>query len=171
VVTYGLGEPVSLHLNNETVHLIPLPPAHTSGDTIVHFENADVVMIGDFYRNYGYPFVDPSLGGTFAGVLQALDATMHLAGPSTRLVPGHGTVVTRADLAGYRDMIVDVQAQVQRMIDAGNSQQEVLAANLTAPYDPQVPGALDLTFGVTSADRFVSTLYAELRAGQSAAGQ
>ena len=48
------------------------------------------------------------------------------------------------------------------MIDAGNSQQEVLTAKLTAPYDAWVAGGLDLTLGMTSADRFVGTLYGEL---------
>jgi cyclase len=121
-------------------------------------------MIGDFYRNYGYPFVDTTNGGTLAGVLEALELTMQLAGPDTRLVPGHGTTITRTDLVPYRDMILDVQATVQHLLDAGKSQQEVLAARVTAPYDAQVAGALSLTLGVTTADRFVSAMYAELLA-------
>ena len=165
VVTYGLGEPVTVRMNAETVRIVPIPPAHTSGDSIIQFENADVVMIGDFYRNYGYPFVDTSLGGTVAGVLQALEMTLQLAGPSTHLVPGHGTTIGRADLTPYRDMILDIRSQVQDMIDAGKSLQEVLAANVTAAYDATIPGALDVSFGATSRDRFVSTLYAELGSG------
>jgi len=73
-----------------------------------------------------------------------------------------GTPINRTDLATYRDMILDIQSQVQEMIDAGKSPQEVVAANLTAPYDGQVPGGRDLTRGRSSADRFVGTLYAEL---------
>jgi cyclase len=164
LVTYGLGEPITIRMNGDSIRVIPIRAAHTSGDSVVQFENADVIMIGDFYRNYGYPFVDPTNGGTFAGVLEALDATIQLAGPDTWLVPGHGTVINRADLAPYRDMIVDVQTRVQRMIDSGNSRQEVLDAKLTAAYDASVAGARDLALGVTTADRFVSTLYAELLA-------
>jgi cyclase len=89
---------------------------------------------------------------------------MQLAGPDTRLVPGHGTTTTRTDLVPYRDMILDVQAAVQHLLDAGKSRQEVLAARVTAPYDAQVAGALSLTLGVTTADRFVSAMYAELLA-------
>ena len=51
VVTYGLGEPVNIRMNGEIIHLIPVRPAHTSGDSLVRFENSDVIMIGDFYRN------------------------------------------------------------------------------------------------------------------------
>src|SRR5712691_1897820 len=166
VVTYGLGEPVNIRMNGETINVIPVRPAHTSGDSLVRFENADVIMIGDFYRNYGYPFVDTTNGGTLAGVLEALEVTMQLAGTDTRLVPGHGTMINRADIVPYRDMIVDVQTTVQQMIDAGKSLHEVLAAKVTAPYDSQVAGGLSLALGVTTADRFVSAMYTELMANK-----
>jgi cyclase len=170
VVTYGLGSSVKIHCNGETVDLLPVRAAHTDGDTVVRFETSDVMMIGDFYRNYGYPFIDPTHGGTFQGVLEALDMVMKLAGPKTTLVPGHGTVVSRADLVAYRDMIVKVQNEVQQMINDGKSLKEVLAARLTAPYDATTAGALTplpaLPLGfATSADRFVATMYAELKAG------
>ena len=170
VLTYGMGEPLKIRLNGETVDLIPVRAAHTNGDTIVRFEKADVMMIGDFYRNYGYPFIDPQHGGTFKGVLEALDTVMKLAGPKTTLVPGHGTIIHVIDLAPYRDMILDVQAKVQQMVLDGKSLQDVLAAKLTSPYDAKVPGGLaplPAGFG-TSADRFVGTLYAECKGASSA---
>jgi cyclase len=167
MITYGLGSPVKIRLDGEVVDLIPVRAAHTGGDTVVRFENADVMMIGDFYRNYGYPFIDAPHGGTFKGVVEALDTVDKLAGPNTKLVPGHGTTISRADLAAYRAMIVSVQERVQDLIGQGKSLQEVLAAKVTAPYDAKVPGGLDSLpagFG-TSADRFVSAVYAELKSG------
>jgi len=138
--------------------------SHTDGDTIVRFEQADVMITGDFYRNYGYPFVDPSHGGTIKGVLSAVDQTLALAGPSTILAPGHGSLVTRDRLGGYRKMIADMIDKVQAQINAGKSLKQVLAAKLTAPYDASVPGGLDgLPAGLgTSADRFVGEIFAEL---------
>ena len=166
VVTYGLGDPVKLRLNGEIVDLIPVRAAHTGGDTMVRFENADVIMIGDFYRNYGYPFIDTNNGGTLKGALEALDLTMKLAGPNTRLIPGHGTIINRTDIIPYRDMILGVQAKVQQMISEGKSQQEVLAAKVTAPYDAQVPWGLLPAGAGTSADRFVSMVYSQLKGGK-----
>jgi cyclase len=166
VVTYGMGDPVKLRLNGEIVDLIPVRAAHTGGDTMIRFENADVIMIGDFYRNYGYPFIDTNNGGTLKGALEALDLTMKLAGPNTRLIPGHGTIINRTDIVPYRDMILGVQAKVQQMINQGKSQQEVLAAKVTAPYDAKVPGGLLPAGAGTSADRFVSMVYAQLKLGQ-----
>jgi cyclase len=166
VVTYGMGDPVKLRLNGEIVDLIPVRAAHTGGDTMIRFENADVIMIGDFYRNYGYPFIDTNNGGTLKGALEALDATMKLAGPNTRLIPGHGTIINRTDIVPYRDMILSVQAKVQQMINAGKSEQEVLAAKVTAPYDAKVPGGLSPAGAGTSADRFVSMVYSQLKGGK-----
>ena len=163
VVTYGMGDPVKLRMNGEIIDLIPVRAAHTGGDTMIRFENADVIMIGDFYRNYGYPFIDTNNGGTLKGALEALDATMKLAGPNTRLIPGHGTVINRTDIVPYRDMILGVQAKVQQMIREGKSEQEVLAAKVTAPYDAKVPGGLLPAGAGTSADRFVSMVYSQLK--------
>ena len=166
VVTYGMGDPVKLRLNGEIVDLIPVRAAHTGGDTMVRFENADVIMIGDFYRNYGYPFVDTNNGGTLKGVLDALELTMKLAGPNTRLIPGHGSIINRADIIPYRDMILDVEAKVRQMIKDGKSEQEVLAAKVTAPYDAKVPGGLLSAGTGTSADRFIRMVYLQLKGGE-----
>jgi glyoxylase-like metal-dependent hydrolase (beta-lactamase superfamily II) len=166
VVTYGMGDPVKLRMNGEIVDLIPVRAAHTGGDTMIRFENADVIMIGDFYRNYGYPFIDTNNGGTLKGALEALDETMKLAGPNTKLIPGHGTIINRTDIVPYRDMILGVQSKVQQMISEGKSQQEVLAAKVTAPFDTKVPGGLLPAGSGTSADRFVSMVYSQLKGGK-----
>jgi|SRR5579871_581419 len=166
VVTYGMGDPIKLRLNGEIIDLIPVRAAHTGGDTMIRFENADVIMIGDFYRNYGYPFIDTNNGGTLKGALEALDETMKLAGPNTRLIPGHGTFINRTDIVPYRDMILGVQSKVQQMIKDGKSEQEVLAAKVTAPYDAKVPGGLLPAGAGTSADRFVSMVYSQLKGGK-----
>src|SRR5712671_1078194 len=112
VVTYGMGDPVRFRMNGEIVELIPVRAAHTGGDTMIRFVNADVIMVGDFYRNFGYPFIDTANGGSLKGALEALELTMKIAGPNTRLVPGHGTFINRTDMIPYRDMIRDVQTKV-----------------------------------------------------------
>jgi cyclase len=167
VVTYGMGDPVRFRMNGETVELIPVRAAHTGGDTIIRFVNADVIMIGDFYRNFGYPFIDTNNGGSLKGALEGLELTMKVAGPNTRLIPGHGTYINKTDIIPYRDMMLGVQAKVQQLIAEGRTLPEVLAAKVTAPYDAKVPGGL-LPAGAsgTSADRFVSMVYSQLKIGQ-----
>ncbi|WP_213803123.1 MBL fold metallo-hydrolase [Granulicella sp. dw_53] len=166
IVTYSAGAPVKIHFDGETVDLIPLPSGHTNGDTMIRFETANVIMIGDFYRNYGYPFVDATRGASFKGTLEAIDQLLGIADANTKLVPGHGSMPTLADVKAYRDMILDIRAKVQAMVANGSSLQQVIVAKLTAPYDAKVPGGTDpLPAGLgNSADRFVSALYAEAKA-------
>jgi glyoxylase-like metal-dependent hydrolase (beta-lactamase superfamily II) len=167
-VTYGMGSPRKIYFDSETIDIIPLPPAHTDGDTMVRFEKADIVMAGDFFRTYGYPFVDATNGGSFKGTLEAIRLLLQVAGPNTKIVPGHGRIATRADVEAYRDMILDVQSHITKMMHGGKSLPDILAAKLTRPYDAKVPGGtVPLPIGVgTSADRFVSGLYTELKSGK-----
>lgn len=153
------GEPaVTFHMNGETVDFIPMMPSHTAGDTIVRFRNADVIYIEDFYRNFGYPFADQSNGGSLRGMLEAADLIAKLAGPNTTLVPGHGTLIKKQDLLPYRNMIVDILAKVKALREQGKSLQEVLAANLTAPYDAATLGDTQ-----QSKDRFITEAYDEVQ--------
>ena len=161
VVTYGMGDPVRIRMNNEVVQFIPIRAAHTSGDTNIKFEKANVLFIGDFYRNYGYPFIDLNNGGSLKGMLEGLDATMKSADASTKIIPGHGTIIKRDDIIPYRDMIVAVTDKVGGMIAQGKSLEEVLAAKVTAPYDAKTAGGTD-----SSAVRFVTAVYQELKSGR-----
>jgi glyoxylase-like metal-dependent hydrolase (beta-lactamase superfamily II) len=161
VVTYGMGPPVRVHMNGETVNFIPIRAAHTGGDTNIKFEKANVLFIGDFYRNYGYPYIDIANGGSLQGMLEGLDLTMQSADANTILVPGHGTLIKRDAIVPYRDMILAVAEKVRELIAQGKSLQEVLAAKVTAPYDAKVAGGTD-----ASAERFVSAVYQELKGGK-----
>jgi glyoxylase-like metal-dependent hydrolase (beta-lactamase superfamily II) len=149
---------ITIHMNGETVDFIPMMPSHTAGDTIVRFNKANVIYIEDFYRNFGYPYADQANGGSIKGMIDAVDLIEKISGPDTTLVPGHGTLVRKNDLLGYRAMLVDILGKVQKLRDEGKSLDEVLAANLTAPYDAT-------TLGDTkqSKDRFITEVYDEVR--------
>jgi len=152
-------------MNDEIVHFIPIRAAHTSGDTNIKFEKANVLFIGDFYRNYGYPFIDINNGGSLKGMIEGLDATMKSADANTIIVPGHGTIIKRGDIAPYRDMIFAVRGKVQDLIAEGKSVQDVLAAKVTAALRREGPGGLQPAGTGTSADRFVAAVYRELKGG------
>jgi glyoxylase-like metal-dependent hydrolase (beta-lactamase superfamily II) len=158
MVTYGMGPPVKIHMNDEVVEFIPIRAAHTGGDTNIKFEKANVLFIGDFYRNYGFPFIDITNGGSLKGMLEGLDATMKSADANTVIVPGHGTLIKRDDMVSYRDMVVAVADRIGQLIKQGKSLPEVQAAKVTAPY--AVKGGTD-----ASAERFVAAVYAELKGG------
>ena len=151
---------VTLHMNGEDVQLIPVPAAHTDGDTMVYFAASDVIMIGDFYRSIQYPNIDRANGGSLQGMLNGLSQTVNLAGPATKIVPGHGPVVDKTAVAAHRDMIVTVRDRVAKLVAQGQTQEQVVAAKLLADFEAKVqqPG--------TTGDRFIGQVYAELKAAK-----
>ena len=133
-------------------------PSHTAGDTVVRFRKANVIYIEDFYRNFGYPFAAQTSGGSIRGMIEAVDLFQEIAGPDTWLIPGHGKLIHREDLLPYRAMLVDILAKVTALRNQGKSLEEVLAANLTAPYDTTTQGDTQ-----QSKDRFITEVYDEAK--------
>ena len=133
VLTYGEG--VSLHLNGETINVIKVPAAHTDGDSIVHFVDSDVIHAGDVFRTTGYPGVDAGNGGTVQGTIDTLNVIIDLAGPNTRIVPGHGNVSSRDDVVEFRDMVIEVRGRLSDLLEQGMSAEQIIAADATADLD------------------------------------
>jgi glyoxylase-like metal-dependent hydrolase (beta-lactamase superfamily II) len=157
-ITYNA--PVTIHMNGEDVQLIPVPTAHTDGDTMVYFPNADVIMTGDFYRAVGYPFPDRNNGGSLKGLIDGLNQIIALAKPTTKIIPGHGPTVDKTAVMAHRDMAIAVRDKVAALVKQGRSADEVVAAKLTADTDAKVdPNG-------TSNERFVRAVYAELSAAK-----
>jgi glyoxylase-like metal-dependent hydrolase (beta-lactamase superfamily II) len=156
MVTYDA--PVTIHMNGEDVQLIPVRAAHTDGDTMIYFPKANVIMTGDFYRAVGYPYPDRNNGGSFTGLIDGLNAVINLAGPNTKIVPGHGEVVNKTAVAAHRDMALAVRDKVAALVKQGKSADEVVAAKPTSDFDAKVPQA------ATTSERFIRALVAEVSA-------
>lgn len=152
---------VTIHMDGETVDLIPIRRAHTDGDTIVYFHNADLIMTGDFFRSVGYPNIDRANGGSLDGMLAGLAQVVAMAGPNTKIIPGHGPIVDRTAVAAHRDMILGVRNEVAKLMKEGKTSDEVVAAHPTNAFDSKVPPAAPN--GERNGDRFVGQLYAELK--------
>ncbi len=158
VVTYD--SPITFHLDGEEVHAIPIPKAHTDGDTLVQFPDANVIMIGDYVRTLGYPNIDRNNGGSLNGMLAGIDTAIKLCNAATKVVPGHGEITDRNGLIAHRDMIIAIRDKIAPLVAQGKTVQEVLAARPTADYDSKVPQSN------TTTERFVTQVYAELKAGK-----
>lgn len=154
VVTYDA--PVTLHVDGEDVELIPIRAAHTDGDTLVRFPAHDMLAVGDYFRSVQYPFVDIFNGGTLEGLLAGLDETIKLAGPKTKIIPGHGPVVDRATVIAQRELVIALRDRMKPLIAKQMTMEQVLAARLTAETDAIVPD------GAETSERFVRWMYAEL---------
>jgi cyclase len=125
----------TFHLNGDVVQIVHVENAHTDGDSIVHFTNANVIHTGDTYMKDVYPFIDVSSMGSIDGFIAAADAVLSRADANTRIIPGHGAVATKADLQRFHDMLVSVRGRIQALIDRGMTEDEVVAAKPTAEFD------------------------------------
>lgn len=158
VITYN--DAISFHLNDEEVRVFRAPPAHTDGDSFVHFRDSDVLHLGDVFRTNMYPIIDVYNGGSFSGMIEAMRQAVELAGPDTLVIPGHGSgVADREDMRQVLDMMLDIRDRVSELIDQGLSLEEVLAANPTEDYNERW-GRVD-SWNETD---FVPIVYEELQA-------
>jgi glyoxylase-like metal-dependent hydrolase (beta-lactamase superfamily II) len=155
VVTYD--NEVTIHVNGEDVKLIPIRAAHTDGDTLIQFPRHDILAAGDYIRTVGYPRIDLNNGGSMKGLLAAFDQTLKLAGPNTRIIPGHGAITDRNGVAAQRDLVVKVRDRIRPLVKKGKSIEEVIASKPTADLDAAVPSAAQ------TSEQFVRWLYAELK--------
>lgn len=156
VVTYD--NEVTIHVNGEDVKLIPIRAAHTDGDTLISFPKHDILAVGDYIRTLGYPRVDLTNGGSMKGLLAAFEQTLKLAGPNTKIIPGHGEITDRKGVAAQRDLVLKVRDRIRPLVKKGKSVEEVIAARTTADLDASVPN------GAATSEQMVRWLYAELKA-------
>ena len=150
VLTYS--DTITIHLNGEEVHAFSIPPAHTDGDTFIHFMESDVIHAGDVFRTTAFPVIDTNNGGSLEGSLQALGLLIEAAGPETKILPGHGEISSRSDVMAFRDMIIDVSTQIRAMVRQGLSYEDIFTANPTEAYNAR--------YG--DPDRFLRAVFSEL---------
>jgi len=143
---------ITIHANGEEIYVFPVPPAHTDGDSYIYFKGSDVLHAGDVFRTVAFPVIDLANGGTLDGTIEGLGLAIGLAGPNTKIVPGHGAVSTREDVMEFRDMVIDVKNRVTSMVARGMTYDQVAAANPTAPYNAK--------WG--DPERFLRAVYTEL---------
>jgi glyoxylase-like metal-dependent hydrolase (beta-lactamase superfamily II) len=154
VVTFA--ESVTLHLNGDTVRIVHVADAHTDGDALVKFEQANVLHMGDTFFNGHYPFIDAGSGGSIDGLLAAVDAGLARADDDTLVVPGHGPRSNRAGLAAYGTVLKGYRDTIAAMKAKGKTLAQVIAAKPTARTDEAMGG------GFIKPDQFVSFVYETL---------
>jgi cyclase len=155
VVTYAEG--LKLHLNGEEVRAIAVAPAHTDGDSIIHWTRSNVIHMGDlFFNKMSFPFVDTGSGGKVRGVIAAADKALALANDQTKIIPGHGEVATKADLAAYRKMLSEIVTKVGTGIKAKKTLDQIKAMRPADGYGVKADGFI-------TADAFVEVVYKELK--------
>jgi len=154
VITFTEG--VSFHLNGLEAQVFHIPRAHTDGDAAIFFPDVNVIHAADVMFNKMFPYIDLDSGGTVAGYIAGQKMLISMADDETKIIPGHGTLATKADL--QRDLLVltDSQARVKLLIDQDRTIEEVLEANPLSVYHD------DYNWQFISTERMTRTLYRAL---------
>jgi glyoxylase-like metal-dependent hydrolase (beta-lactamase superfamily II) len=135
--------------NGDSVDLVHYDPAHTDTDIYIHFQNADVLHLGDIFFNKSYPFIDEGSGGSIGGTIDAAQKSLPLAADKTKIIPGHGPLGNKTDLKNYIDMLSVVRDKVAALKKSGASEAEVIAKKPTADLDAQwAHGSPDMFVGI-----------------------
>ncbi|WP_271274213.1 MBL fold metallo-hydrolase [Aliamphritea hakodatensis] len=151
VITFGEG--VNFHWNGDVLRVRHQPNAHTDTDSFVQFKAANVIHTGDLYFAGMYPFIDASSGGSITGVIAAADQILEVADVNTKIIPGHGKLSNKAELAEYRDMLKLVESRISKMIAEGKTRLQIVEAKPTADLDEKWGG------GFMKPDKWVSIVY------------
>jgi glyoxylase-like metal-dependent hydrolase (beta-lactamase superfamily II) len=157
-------EEKQLFVNGEAIQLLYQPNAHTDGDIVVFFRRSDVVAAGDVFSTRSYPVFDPALGGTYTGMLAALNRLLDVTIPDfhqeggTYVIPGHGHIGDESDVAEYRNMATIIHDRIADLVKKKMTLEQVKAARPTMDYD----GRYLATAGEWTTDRFIEAVYREL---------
>jgi cyclase len=148
---------MSLRVKGRSARLGHPRNAHTDGDTYVYFADANVLATGDIVSLGRYPNIDFANGGTIDGMIAAVDGYIKLSNERTKVVPGHGPLVGRAELVEYRAMLATARDRVAKLRSEGRSEKEAVEARPLADMDAKVKA------NAQASTNFVRVIYNSLK--------
>ena len=160
-----------MYFNGEAVQLLHQPNAHSDGDLLVYFRKSDVIVAGDIYVNTTFPVFNLQQGGSYNGLIAALNQILELTVPrdkqegGTYVIPGHGRLADEADVVEYRDMATIVRDRIRDSILKKRTLEQVKTAGLLRDYE----GRYGATQGFWTTDAFLEAAYRSLSPATSTA--
>jgi glyoxylase-like metal-dependent hydrolase (beta-lactamase superfamily II) len=147
---------IAFHLNGEDVKVFQVEPGHTDGDAVIYFQNANVIHMGDLYFEGLYPYIGIYSGGSINGMIKVINQILPMIDENTKVVPGHGPLSNKAKLKEYVSMLTAIRDNVSRLMQEGNTMEEVVAAKPTRAFDEKWGK------GFLPPDQFAKLVYMDL---------
>ena len=154
VITFN--DAITFHFNGDEIYVYHVEPAHTDGDVIVYFKNANVVHAGDIVFAGMYPFIDHERDGSAEGMIRAVSHLLETIDDSTRVIPGHGDLCGKEYLQEYHNMLSTITGRVKTMMNEGKTLDEITATKPTAEFDGKYKGFIN-------GDAFTGLVYKSLK--------
>jgi glyoxylase-like metal-dependent hydrolase (beta-lactamase superfamily II) len=139
----------SLELAGQKIDYGYLPAAHTDADLFVQFRAAKVLVAGGVVSAERWPPIDYRNGAWFGGRVRALQRLATLVSADTRVVPGHGRLMTGRDVAHQRDIYDELFQTMIGYMNMGLGAEDVVARNPLKQYEAELGDAsefLDAAF-------------------------
>jgi len=157
VITYN--DKLSLYINGEKISVFHVNHAHTDGDSMLYFNEGNVLHTGDVYFNGMYPFIDLNSGGTVDGYIEAVKQAIDAINDDTKIIPGHGKLSNKAEYQVFLDMLETLKSNVVAEIKKGKTEDEVVAdTSITKTYDD-----LGYSWAFISSEKIRRTFYKSLK--------
>ncbi len=121
-------ERIQLYDENETIELTHVKKAHTDGDIIIQFKNANIFYTGDLFVRKGVPYIDENNGGDIYGVIIAMNYLINVANEESKIVPGHGDVCGLKELRDYRDMLTAIRNKTIALAREKKTEEEIITS-------------------------------------------
>jgi peptidoglycan/xylan/chitin deacetylase (PgdA/CDA1 family) len=174
------SDEMALNLGSGEVRALYFGRGHTSGDAVIHFPRERVIHTGDLFLNFparpradgsARPpgagiYVDSAQGGSFLEWTRTLERTLAL--DFDTVIPGHGPVAKKADLARFAADITTMRTRLIDLLRKGASRAEFLKVleddygwrSTGCPPSPPTGGCLQY--------QQIDSLIAELRTAAAA---
>jgi glyoxylase-like metal-dependent hydrolase (beta-lactamase superfamily II) len=125
-------------VGKELISLNYYGAAHTNGDIVVHFENSDVIHMGDLVFNRRFPYIDKNNGANIANWIQVLDTCVGKYADSSIFIFGHcadGYEITgtKEDLKAFGNYLESLMNYMEIQVKAGKSKEEIIEATSIIP--------------------------------------
>ena len=135
VITFS--KTITFYRNGQKIYVFHPKNAHTDGDSLVYFPDLNAFHLGDVMFKDNYPFIDVDSGGSINGAIAALKKVYKIADDDTKIIPGHGSLSTRADVKTLYELLESVISRIQPLIDEGLDEDAVVAKDPLADTNEQ----------------------------------
>ena len=149
-ITYEDG--IKIYFNDETLHVMHLAVGHTDGDSVVWFEQPNVMHTGDLFFNGRFPYIDQGAGGNVVGYMDSVKQLLAKIDDDTVIIPGHGDMSNKQEYTAFLSMITETFDYVKALKQGGKTLEDVKAMGLDDKW-------ADWSWNFINEEKWITTLY------------